>query len=103
MAENNDTIPAGLYKCVIEKCEPGYSKKGRPQLATWFRVIEGQYSRRVMFYYQSMANETGKKIAAEVMEKAQKANGEPVNVTVWTKQSANNPDVVFTNYSINLI
>lgn len=100
MAEYSENIPAGLYKCIVEKCEAGFSKAGKPQLIVWYRIVEGEFAARVMFCYQSTANETGKKIAAEVKEKVAEAAGNPVQVLVSTKQSAQDPNKVFTNYKI---
>lgn len=93
MAENNTNtntkrkfpeVPEGRYVCKFAKCEFGTSKKGSPQLVTWFKIVEGEFKGQNLFWYQRTTNEVGAKIANDVFRKAQEcgigAEGKRVRV-----------------------
>lgn len=97
-------VPDGKYLCKFAKCEFGTSKKGRPQLATWFRIMEGEFEGQYLFYYQATNNEVGAKIANDVFRKSQEHGVGPENSTAFevrVKSREGKNGGTFRNYYIN--
>lgn len=49
-----DETPAGTYMVKLEKLELGATKDGRPMLKGQFRILEGEYENRCLFYNRVM-------------------------------------------------
>ena len=45
-------VPHGTYEVKINKLELSASKKGDPMLSVWFKILEGEYKNRLIFYNQ---------------------------------------------------
>lgn len=45
-------IPEGKYEVKIDKMELTESKKGRPMLTVWMKILEGEYKGQLIFYNQ---------------------------------------------------
>ena len=45
-------VPHGQYEVRIEKLELVESKKGRPMLTVWMKILEGEYKGQLIFYNQ---------------------------------------------------
>jgi hypothetical protein len=45
-------VPEGRYEVKIEKIELRQSKTGRPMVAFWFKVLEGEYENQYIFWNQ---------------------------------------------------
>lgn len=54
VAEQGDyeDVPPAAYEVEIEKLELTESKKGKPMLSAWFRIIGGDYNKYMLFYNQ---------------------------------------------------
>lgn len=45
-------VPEGKYEVKIDKMELTESKKGRPMLTVWMKILEGEYKGQLIFYNQ---------------------------------------------------
>ncbi len=45
-------VPEGRYEVKIDKMELTESKKGRPMLTVWMKILEGEYKGLLIFYNQ---------------------------------------------------
>ncbi len=45
-------VPEGRYEVKIEKIELRQSKTGRPMVAFWFKILEGEYNNQYIFWNQ---------------------------------------------------
>ena len=45
-------VPEGRYEVKIDKMELTESKKGRPMLTVWMKILEGEYKGQLIFYNQ---------------------------------------------------
>lgn len=45
-------VPEGRYEVKIEKMELKQSKTGRPMVAFWFKILEGEYKNQYIFWNQ---------------------------------------------------
>lgn len=94
-------VPAGRYMARFERCEFGTSKKGRPQLVTWYRVMDGEHKKRMIFDYQQTNTEVGARIANDIYRKSQEygmgEGGKPFYIDLVEKVSEKNPAVKFRN------
>jgi hypothetical protein len=45
-------VPEGHYEVKIDKMELTESKKGRPMLTVWMKILEGEYKGQLIFYNQ---------------------------------------------------
>ena len=45
-------VPEGRYEVKIEKIELKQSKTGRPMVAFWFKILEGEYKNQYIFWNQ---------------------------------------------------
>lgn len=45
-------VPEGKYEVKIDKMELSESKKGRPMLTVWMKILEGEYKGQLIFYNQ---------------------------------------------------
>lgn len=45
-------VPLGTYEVAIEKLELKASKKGDPMVSVWFRIVDGPFSKSVIFMNQ---------------------------------------------------
>ena len=54
-AENNQEyreVPKGNYEVKIEKLELVESKTGKPMMACWMKILDGEYKGQLLFYNQ---------------------------------------------------
>lgn len=47
-----EEVPAGNYEVKVEKMELTESKKGDPMVSIWFRIINGQFEKSMLFFNQ---------------------------------------------------
>lgn len=45
-------VPHGTYEVKITKLELGQTKAGKPKLACWFKILEGEYKEQMIFMNQ---------------------------------------------------
>jgi len=49
-----EPVPDGEYVVAVEKMELTQSKKGDPMLTIWFKILEGDYENKRIFYNKVM-------------------------------------------------
>lgn len=55
-----DVMPKGEYECLIDDCEFGYSQSSGAPMITWkFKVVEGEFANRVLFFHNVLNKEFG--------------------------------------------
>lgn len=60
-AGNFAALPEGTYICKLEKLELGESKTKKPMVKAQFKIVEGEYKKRFIFYNGVMvANDPSK-------------------------------------------
>lgn len=47
-------VPEGDYEVEITKLELGKSKKDKPMLVVWMKIVSGDYKGQLLFYYQTI-------------------------------------------------
>ena len=47
-----EDVPVGEYEVTITKLELKESKSGRPMVAIWFKIVNGPYKGKMIFYNQ---------------------------------------------------
>jgi hypothetical protein len=47
-----EEVPVGTYEVKIEKMELKASSKGDPMFSAWFRILNGQYEKQLLFMNQ---------------------------------------------------
>lgn len=52
-----EAMPKGTYECIVDDCEFGESKKGAPMITWKFRVVDPEFNKRTLFYY-NVLNQT---------------------------------------------
>lgn len=61
-----EAIPDGTYEVEVEKMELTRSKKGDPMLTIWFKVVQGDYEGKRIFYNKVMQPQNGKAFGLQV-------------------------------------
>lgn len=46
---NYEDVPYGTYEVSVENCELTESKKGKPMVSIWFKIIDGKYKNSIIF------------------------------------------------------
>lgn len=49
---NYKQVPHGEYEVSVNKLEVGETKTGKPKVATWFKVLAGEYKGSLIFWNQ---------------------------------------------------
>lgn len=52
-------VPHGLYEVKVDKMELKESKKGKPMLSIWFKILNGEYENSLIFYNQVLSTGFG--------------------------------------------
>lgn len=62
-----EEVPFGEYEVEIAKLELGVSKKNRPMLICWYRIVEGDYKGQYIFMNQLVDSGIGVHFANEFL------------------------------------
>ncbi|MEY8001187.1 DUF669 domain-containing protein [Clostridium sp. Mt-5] len=52
-------VPHGQYEVKVDKMELKESKKGKPMLSIWFKILNGEYENSLIFYNQVLSTGFG--------------------------------------------
>ncbi len=61
-----ESIPDGQYEVAVEKLELTESKKGDPMLTIWFKIVDGEYEGKRIFYNKVMQPQNDKVFGLQV-------------------------------------
>lgn len=61
-----EPLPNGAYEVEVEKMELTTSKKGDPMLTIWFKVVQGDYEGKRIFYNKVMQPQNDKAFGLQV-------------------------------------
>jgi len=54
-----EALPPGIYDCIVENTELGYSSNNNPMITWVFKVIHPQYDGRLLFNHTVLNNKVG--------------------------------------------
>ena len=54
-----ECMPKGEYEAIVDEYEFGTSKKGAPMITWKFRIVEGEFDNRVLFFYTVLNQQFG--------------------------------------------
>ena len=67
---NYKEVPHGNYEVAVQQMELKESKKGKPMVSIWFKIVyDGEYKGSMIFYNQVVDNGTGLHINNEMLRK----------------------------------
>ena len=67
---NYKEVPHGNYEVAVQQMELKESKKGKPMVSIWFKIVsDGEYKGSMIFYNQVIDNGTGLHINNEMLRK----------------------------------
>lgn len=67
---NYKEVPHGNYEVAVRQMELKESKKGKPMVSIWFKIVsDGEYKGSMIFYNQVIDNRTGLHINNEMLRK----------------------------------
>lgn len=67
---NYKEVPHGKYEVAVQQMELKESKKGKPMVSIWFKIVsDGEYKGSMIFYNQVVDNGTGLHINNEMLRK----------------------------------
>jgi hypothetical protein len=67
---NYKEVPHGNYEVAVHQMELKESKKGKPMVSIWFKIVsDGEYKGSMIFYNQVIDNGTGLHINNEMLRK----------------------------------
>lgn len=67
---NYKEVPHGDYEVAVQQMELKESKKGKPMVSIWFKIVsDGEYKGSMIFYNQVIDNRTGLHINNEMLRK----------------------------------
>lgn len=52
-------LPKGEYECIVEDVEFKFSKNGAPMLTWKFKVVDGEFAKRILFNHTVLNNDFG--------------------------------------------
>lgn len=78
-----EAMPKGDYECIVDDCEFGTSQKSGNPMLTWkFKVVEGDFANRVLFFH----NVLNKQFGLALLKKALIAIGSEADLAGFNPQ-----------------